>query len=82
MHTNSTSMPRARLSALVAMCAVGVALVAADSAHAMPKQGSGSAGCAVENENGAVAYVNTGTRIGLFVCGSDGDWHFGWLVNP
>ena len=46
------------------------------------EQDTAARGCAVENENGSVSYVGTGTRIGVFVCGSDSDWHFGWLVNP
>jgi len=25
--------------------------------------------------------VPVGTVIGLFHCGSDGDWHFGWLTT-
>jgi hypothetical protein len=25
--------------------------------------------------------VPTGTRIGFMYCGSDGEWHLGWLVD-
>ena len=25
--------------------------------------------------------VPEGTRIGMFVCGADGEWHFGWLID-
>ena len=25
--------------------------------------------------------VPVGSKIGLFTCGSDGEWHFGWLIN-
>jgi hypothetical protein len=41
--------------------------------------------CAVvntdSNGNETVTYVPTGTRSGLSYCGSDGEWHFGWLVD-
>jgi hypothetical protein len=82
MHTNIMAGPRARLHLLVALGAASVALIGAGPAQARPKQDTASRGCAVENENGSISLVGVGTRIGLFVCGSDSDWHFGWLVNP
>jgi hypothetical protein len=33
------------------------------------------------NGNETVEYVPTGTRYGLMFCGSDGEWHTGWLVD-
>ena len=82
MHTTITSARWARLGARAAACAAGLALIGTAPAHALPREESASRGCAVENNNGTISYVDTGTRIGLFVCGSDGGWHFGWLVNP
>ena len=38
-------------------------------------------GCPVEDEHGNITYVSARTRIGLFVCGPDGEWHFGWLIT-
>jgi hypothetical protein len=38
-------------------------------------------GCPVIDENGNVSYVPIGTRFGLWHCGSDGEWHFGWLTD-
>jgi hypothetical protein len=81
MHTYIRTPLRGRPIAHVAICAVGLALIGASSAHALPREGTGAGGCPVEHENGAVSYVPVGTRIGLFVCGSDGDWRFGWLVD-
>jgi hypothetical protein len=61
---------------------VGMTFAAADAAHAQPKGGAGQAkGCPVEDANGTTSTVAVGTRIGLFVCGSDGEWHFGWAVT-
>ncbi len=25
--------------------------------------------------------VPEGTRVGILVCGHDGDWHLGWLID-
>lgn len=72
----------ARCLALAAIVAVGFALLTAAAAHADTKDGSGgSRGCAVEDENGNVTYVPEGTHYLLFTCGSDGEWHFGWLIS-
>ena len=85
MHTTKTPTLASNLwrraSALAAISAVGMALVAAGPAHADSKSGTGTAkGCPVEN-NGTPGTVAVGTRIGLFVCGEDGEWHFGWLIT-
>ena len=55
--------------------------MAAGPAHADMKQGSGTAkGCLIEND-GKLETVPVGSKVGLFTCGSDGEWHFGWLIN-
>lgn len=78
--TIATSLVR-KLAAAIAMGAVAMAFIAAGPAHADTKQGTGgSKGCQVEND-GKVETVPVGSKVGLFTCGSDGEWHFGWLVN-
>jgi hypothetical protein len=73
---------RTRLGALLAVGAMAGALAVAGPADARPKGGTtGASGCPVEHEDGSVTYVPVGTRIGLFHCGSDGEWHFGGLVD-
>lgn len=86
MHTaqiiaTSTKSAR-RMFAALALVVVAVALLAAGPAHADPKQGGGGSGkgCPVEND-GKVETVPVGSKVGLFTCGSDGEWHFGWLVS-
>jgi hypothetical protein len=81
IHTAVTSLV-SRVGALAAIGAIGLALVVAGPAAAQDNGPTGKPGkCPVEDQNGNVSYVDTGTRVGLFVCGSDGNWHFGWLVN-
>ena len=79
-----TTTPRTlarKLAAALAIGAVASAFVAAGPAHADSKQGTGTAkGCQVEND-GKVETVPVGSKVGLFTCGSDGEWHFGWAVN-
>jgi hypothetical protein len=72
-----------RIRTIIATLAAtfAVALTFAGPAGAQPKGDTKPQGCPVEDENGNVSYVPIGTRIGLFVCGSDGEWHFGWLVD-
>src|SRR5437763_2615866 len=71
-----------RVLLVAAIGAAGLALLGASAANAQPAQGNNTPkGCPVEDEHGNVTYVSQGTRIGLFVCGSDGEWHFGWLVT-
>lgn len=66
--------------ALAALPLVG--LVGVGVASAQPNNGAGGAsGCAVEDEHGNVTYVPVGTVIGLFHCGSDGEWHFGTVTT-
>ena len=78
--TIATNLVR-KVAAAVAIGAVAVAFVAAGHARADSKQGTGTTrGCQVEND-GKVETVPVGTKVGLFTCGSDGEWHFGWLVN-
>lgn len=71
-----------RLAALLGIVAIAMTL-AAPAANADRKQGGTEAkGCDVYNENtGKTEQVPVGTKVGLFTCGSDGEWHFGWLVN-
>ncbi len=70
-----------RILAAVALAAIAVVLLAAGPARADMKQGNGTAkGCVIEND-GKLETVPVGSKVGLFTCGSDGEWHFGWLVN-
>jgi hypothetical protein len=69
------------LAAAVAIGAVAMAFIAAGPAHADTKKGTGTAkGCLIEND-GKLETVAVGSKVGLFTCGSDGEWHFGWLIN-
>jgi hypothetical protein len=79
--TTTTDMLRKLLAAL-AIGAVALAFIGAGSAHADTKQGSGggSKGCLIEND-GHLETVPVGTKISLLTCGSDGEWHFGWLIT-
>jgi hypothetical protein len=72
---------RARMGTLLAVGAVAATLVAAGPAAAQPKGGGTAKGCPVENADGTTSTVPVGTQIGLFHCGSDGEWHFGWLTT-
>lgn len=61
-------------------------LAMAAPASAQPKKETKPKGCTVEvvDANGntiGTKTVEVGTRIGLFVCGADGEWHFGWAVD-
>jgi hypothetical protein len=78
--TTAANLAR-KLAAAVAIGAVAVAFIAAGPAHADTKKGTGTAkGCLIEND-GKLETVPVGSKIGLFTCGSDGEWHFGWLIN-
>jgi hypothetical protein len=80
LTTTALKLTRAVPTA-VAIVIASVVLFAAGPAHADSKNGTGtSKGCQIEND-GKVETVAVGTRVGLFVCGSDGEWHFGWLVT-
>jgi len=79
--TATPSTPARKMFAAIALVAVAVALLVAGPAQADMKQGSGTAkGCVIEND-GKLETVAVGSKVGLFTCGSDGEWHFGWLIN-
>lgn len=71
---------------LLALPAV-VMLGAAHTASADPKGGAPPPkSCVVENQDAQGNTVSTstvavGTQVGLFHCGSDGDWHFGTVTT-
>lgn len=89
MHTTSTSTSprrirtrRARfarfgIAALAAGAIVGVAVPAGAQ---RPRQGTTPATCDMEVD-GKTVQVPEGSRVGLFYCGTDGEWHVGWLVD-
>jgi hypothetical protein len=81
LHQHPALSLRRRTTALAAAGTLAAALVAAGPAVAQPKGPITAKGCPVEDANGTTSTVAVGTRIGLFVCGSDGEWHFGWLIN-
>lgn len=75
-----TGMSR-KLLAGAAIGAAAVAFIGATPAHADSKQGNGGTkGCLIEND-GKLETVPVGSKVGLFTCGEDGEWHFGWLIN-
>jgi len=79
--TDKTAGLLHKMLAALAIGMVALAFVATGSAHADSKKGTGgSSGCQIEND-GKVETVPVGTKIGLFTCGQDGEWHFGWLIN-
>ena len=81
---NTNLSIRRRIGTLAAIAAIGTTFLAATpAANADRKQGNGGAtGCDIYNENtGKTETVPVGTKVGLFTCGSDGEWHFGWLIN-
>ncbi|MHB8235215.1 MAG: hypothetical protein ACYDHT_11245 [Solirubrobacteraceae bacterium] len=79
--TNITSALLQKMLVALAVGAVALAFLAAGNAHADTKKGNGgSTGCQIEND-GHVETVPVGTKVGLFTCGQDGEWHFGWLIN-
>ena len=82
MQTSAAlSSLRTRAAAFAAAAAVAGSFAFAGTADAKPIKNTGSKGCPVEHEDGRVTYVPVGTQVGLFKCGSDGEWHFGWLVD-
>ncbi len=72
--------PLIRTAVWISAVAGTVGLVAAPAGAARPRNGSTPASCDVENENGTTSQVPEGTRVGLFYCGSDGEWHFGTVI--
>jgi hypothetical protein len=76
--------PSFKRSALITISALALAgaSLAPGAAFAEPKQGGGGGrGCPVEDEHGNVTYVAVGTIAGLWHCGSDGEWHWGWFTT-
>ncbi len=70
-----------RVAITVTPAIVLLGLAAGPAAAAKPRQGSTPASCdVVDSVTGAVTQVPEGTRVGLFYCGSDGDWHFGTVI--
>ena len=78
--STATSISR-KVLATAAIGAVAVAFIGASPARADTKQGTGGTkGCLIEND-GKLETVPVGSKVGLFTCGEDGEWHFGWLIN-
>ncbi|MDH4075374.1 MAG: hypothetical protein OEW29_05505 [Acidimicrobiia bacterium] len=69
----------ARLCLGLALLAV-IGLAAGPASAQKPRNGSTPASCDVEDEHGKVSQVPEGTRVGLFYCGSDSEWHFGTVI--
>lgn len=77
MSLSRTTLARIALG-LAPMAVIGLAAGPASAQKA--RHGSTPASCDVEDENGNVSQVPEGSRVGLFYCGSDGEWHFGTVV--
>lgn len=77
MSLSRTTLARLSLG-LVPLAVIGLA--AAPAGAQKPRNGSTPASCDVEDEKGNVSQVPEGTRVGLFYCGSDGEWHFGTVI--
>ncbi|MEZ5141841.1 MAG: hypothetical protein R2726_04895 [Acidimicrobiales bacterium] len=74
---------RTAIASLV-LFAAPVAALGGHAVSAEPNNGPAGKpgqGCAVEDANGKVSYVPVGTQVGLFHCGSDGEWHFGTVTT-
>lgn len=79
MSISRKSLIRVALATTPAIALLG--LVAGPASAARPRQGSVPASCdVVDSDTGQVTQVPEGTRVGLFYCGSDGDWHFGTVI--
>src|SRR5262245_23482941 len=73
---------RRRVIAGAVVFAIAASVLAPVRAGAEPKSPPGGKGCPVVDENDkVVGYEEVGTQVGLFYCGADGEWHFGWYVN-
>ena len=77
MSLSRTTLARIALG-LAPMAVIGLA--AGPASAQKPRSGSTPASCDVEDENGKVSQVPEGSRVGLFYCGSDGEWHFGTVI--
>ena len=72
----------ARLVLAATLPAVGLVAVSGTAHAQKPRSGNTPATCDVYNENtGKIEQVPEGSRVGLFYCGQDGEWHVGWLVD-
>ena len=80
MSRKLSTFKRSALAGLSAVAILGAAL-APIPAFAQPTGGTTPQGCPVVDEHGNVSHVAPGTVIGLFHCGTDGQWHFGWFVS-
>jgi hypothetical protein len=85
-NNNSVASLIRRTGAIVGLllALAALSLSGARTAHAqVAGGGSGrSAGCpVVDGDGNVVGHAEVGTRVGLFYCGSDGDWHFGWFTS-
>ena len=71
-----------------AAAAAGILATAtpASAADNDPVPTGGGKRCIIEHDLGGgwvrYEFVEPGTRVGFLVCGSDGNWHVGWLINP
>jgi hypothetical protein len=79
--TTAASRIARKTTGVAAIAAVAAAFLTAGPAHADFKNPPPGKGCPVENSDGTTSTVEVGTKIGLFVCGADGEWHFGWVVT-
>ena len=77
MSLSRTTLARLSLG-LAPLAVIGMAAGPAGAQKA--RNGSTPASCDVEDENGNTSQVPEGTRVGLFYCGSDGNWHFGTVI--
>ena len=78
MFSSLTSPKTLTKLALATVPLVGMVGLVAGPASAQPRNGTKPASCTVEDSGtGQTSQVPEGTRIGLFYCGSDGEWHFG-----
>lgn len=77
MSLSRTTLARIALG-LAPMAVIGLA--AGPASAQKPRSGSTPASCDVVNEDGTTSQVPEGSRVGLFYCGSDGEWHFGTVI--
>lgn len=72
----------ARFALVAALPAVGIIAVASPASASKARSGSTPASCdVVDSVTGKITQATEGTQAGLFYCGADGQWHFGWAVN-
>ena len=64
---------------LMTVPVVGV-FAATPAASAQPARTNTTRMCPMEVD-GRTVYVPVGTRFGMFVCGSNGQWKWGWLIT-